>query len=210
MHDTHSIHDQWNIDTRDSFRSLTSSNGSVDEQQDSFAWHLKQVGHLSRREFDRIDLPVLIDQLTLHANHHVFQCRSLLRDMMQFLILLSSAPAAGGDIRSHWKQELSFRRIQFQAVLRRNPSILCFLPAILRFGWHSARHYAAMDLNSCSYLPAHVREVVLEGEKPLGNWSERLTARCPWSLAEIVGFDPNNRYEALTDSFSLPFTEPAH
>ena len=204
------LHEQWNIDTRETFRCLTREIDTVDENYDSFAWHLKQVGHLSRREFEQVDLPALIDELTRQANDRVFQCRSFLRDMLQFLILLSTAPAAGDDTRTHWKQELAYRRIQFQSVLQRNPSILRFLPAIKRYAWNSARQYAAMDLNSGNYLPKHVRDIVLQGEKPLGNWIERLTYSCPWSLPEIVGFDPNNQYDALTDAYSLPFDDSTH
>ena len=209
MHIISAFHDQWKFDTRDSYRMLTRNHDTVDPSQDSFAWHLKQIGHLSRREFDQIDLKSLIDELTQDANIHVFQCRSHYGDIVQHLILLSTAPGATADACTHWKQEISLRRIQFQSIVRRNPSIRLFLPAIFKYGWLIGRMHAVMTLSSGDYIPHEIRQEVLTAERVAGDWNERLTSSCPWSPAQVVGYDATDRFDALTDSYALPFAEPS-
>ena len=209
MHVLSSYHDRWKIDTRDSFRTLCRNADSINNDHDPFAWLLKQAGHLNRREFDHIDLPKLIDHLTDEANRRAFLIRGCFRDIVHHLILLSTAPEADAEVRTNWKREVSFQRIKFQSILRKNPSLRRFLPAIYNFGWAAGRMQASMDLSSGNYLNPEIRQEVLQSESVLGDWSERLTTRCPWSPSQVVGFDPDDPHEALTDSYALPFDEPS-
>ena len=209
MHVLSAYHDHWKIDTRDSFRTLCREHDAVNNDRDPFAWLLKQAGHLNRREFDQVDLPKLIDHLTDEANRRAFLIRGCFRDIVQHLILLSTAPEADAEVRTNWKREVSFQRIKFQSILRKNPSLRRFLPAIYNFGWAAGRMHASMDLSSGSYLDPEIRQEVLQSESVLGDWSERLTTRCPWSPSQVVGFDPDDPHDALTDSYALPFDEPS-
>ena len=130
--------------------------------------------------------------------------------MVQFLILLSTAPGASIDNHIHWKQQLSIRRIQFQTTIRKNPSIRRFLDAIYQFGWDAGRLDAIRNLSSGSYISNDIRHEVLTAERVAGPWEERLTTRCPWSPVQIISYDPANPYDALTNSYELPFEVNLH
>lgn len=207
MHIISAFHDQWKRDTREPIRSLTCALDPIDKDQDYFAWLLKNAGHLNRSEFDQIDRITLIDELTRHANDQAFRIRSQYSDMVQYLILLSTAPAAGSDARTVWKQQLSMRRILFQSILRKNPSIRQFLPAIFQYGWSTGRMNAIRELSSGSYLDGAIRQEVLTAERVAGPWEERLTYYCPWTPEQIISFDPSNPHDALTNSYELPFED---
>ena len=209
MHVLSAYHDHWKNATRDSFRTLSHEHQPVNNELDTFAWLLKQAGHLNRREFDQIDLPHLIDHLTDEANRHAFRIRGCFRDIVQHLILLSTAPEADAEVRTTWKRKISFERIVFQSILRKNPSLRQFLPAIYSFGWAAGRMHASMELSSGNYLDASIRQEVLQSERVMGDWFERLTHHCSWSPAQVVGFDPSDPHDALTDSYALPFDEPS-
>ena len=203
-----SAHHQFQIDTRADLEILHHNEQAVSEQLDAFAWRLKQAGHLSRREFDQIDRRTLIDVLTNDANQQVFCLRSRCSDVVELLLLLSTAPAAGKEALDKWKSDLSFRRIQFSKILSRNPSMRRFLRATLSFGWRVGRLYAAMQLQGGHYISGDVRQEVLMAESVAGDWINRLPHVCPWSPTQILGYDASNPHDVLTDPHSLPFDEP--
>ncbi len=205
----HKAHDQWNLDTGKPIQSMLRSEQTVSSSEDRFAWHLKQAGHLCRREYDQLDAAQLADELIRYSNEQLFLCRSHCRDVVKVLLLLANASSTDSKARTEWKRDLVFRRVQISQLLRSNPSMKEFLPAILSFAWHVGRMYAAMDLHSGHYLPLDRRYRILKAERLAGNWNSRLPFHCPWRPSEILGYDPSNTGEALTDPRSLPFEEPA-
>ncbi len=201
-------HDRWKIDTRDDLEALINNDQPVSHEQDSVAWHVKQAGHLARREFDRIDLPTLIDVLTDTANKKLFHARSRCCDIIETLLVLCYAPEAGNDTRTDWKRDLSCSRIQFSKILGRSPSLRRFLRPMLAYGWFVGRMNAAMQLSAGHYLPIEIRQEVLQSERLSGDWIERLPAQCPWSPVDILGYGAADPHAVLNDSYSLPFEGP--
>lgn len=203
-----SAHHQWQIDTRADLEILNHNEQAVSEQIDAFAWRIKQAGHLSRGEFDKIDRPTLIDVLTNDANQQIYCLRSRCCDIVELLLLLSKAPAADKEYLDKWKADLSLRRIQFSKILSRNPSMRLFLKATLNFGWRVGRMYAAMQLQGGHYISGDVRQEVLMAESVAGDWINRLPLACPWSPTQILGYGASNPHDVLTDPHALPFDEP--
>ena len=203
-----SSHHQFEIDTRADLEVLNHNEHAVSEQVDAFAWRIKQSGHLSRGEFDKIDRPTLIDVLTNDANQQLYCLRSRCCDIVELLLLLANAPAADKEALGKWKSELSLRRIQFSKILSRNPSMRRFLKATLNFGWRVGRMYAAMQLQGGHYISGDVRQEVLMAESVAGDWINRLPHACPWSPIQILGYDASNPHDALTNPNSLPFDDP--
>ena len=158
----HTAHDKWNLDTSKPIQSMLRSEQTVSSSEDRFAWHLKQAGHLCRREYDQLDAAQLADELIRYSNEQLFLCRSHCRDVVKVLLLLANASSADSEARTEWKRDLVFRRVQIQQLLRSNPSMKEFLPAILSFAWHVGRMYAAMDLHSGHYLPLDRRYHILK------------------------------------------------
>ena len=185
-----SAHHQWQIDTRADLEILNHNEQAVSEQLDAFAWRLKQAGHLSRREFDRVDRNTLIDVLTNDANQQVFCLRSRCRDVVELLLLLSTAPAADKEALDKWKSELSLRRIQFSKILSRNPSMRRFSAGHpqLRMG-ASAACTPPCSSTAGHYIPGDVRQEVLMAESVAGDWINRL----PHSLPLEPHSDPRLR-----------------
>ena len=76
------------------------SEQTVSSSEDRFAWHLKQAGHLCRREYDQLDAAQLADELIRYSNEQLFLCRSHCRDVVKVLLLLANANEALTDPRS--------------------------------------------------------------------------------------------------------------
>ena len=203
-----SSHHQFEIDTRADLEVLSHNEHAVCEQVDAFAWRIQQAGHLSRGEFDKIDRPTLIDVLTNDANQQLYCLRSRCCDIVELLLLLTNAPAADKEYLDKWKADLSLRRIQFSKILSRNPSMRQFLKATLNFGWRVGRMYAAMQLHGGFFVAGEIRQEVLMAERLCGDWINRLPLSCPWSPAQILGYDASSPHDALTDPHALPFDDP--
>ena len=175
---------------------------------DRFAWLLQQFGFFNRNQVDQIDRTNLANDLYESACEHLNDLRSHIRELIKTLLLICHAPAADKTTLVAWRHQVSDHRDAITVLLTNNPSLKSFLPAVIRIAWITGRSSAARSLDNGKYLHREIRALVLRKQSSLAQWKHRLPADCPWTLIEILAYDPNDPNDYLHDSFYLPFARP--
>ncbi len=131
-------------------------------EQDFYTWVQQQTNLLSKKQFDQLDLPHLIEELEDLGKRHYDQLESRLMQLMAHLLKWQV---------QYWKRTNSWRsaiRVQRTAIaklLRRNPGLKSRLEEAMRESWEEARDLA-----------------IIETDLP----DEQFPEACPFSLEEIL------------------------
>ena len=199
---------QWNEKSQPLIDALTRSTKHDLHHNDRFAWHLQQFGRLDRDEIDQVERTHLASELYEIATDQLNDLRSRTREVMKTLLLIWLAPAADKTTLVEWRHQLADHREAIAVSLTNNPSLRPFLPAIIEIAWKTARGSAARALDNCNFVHREIRSLVLRKQRTLRKWKHRLSAECPWTLIEILAYDPNDPNDYLLDARYLPFVEP--
>lgn len=196
---------KWHDQSEPLIEALTRSAKESLHHNDRFAWLLQQFGSLDRNEIDQVERTHLASELYEIATDQLNDLRSRIREVMKTLLLIWLAPAAEKTTLVEWRHQLADHREAIAVLLTNNPSLRPFLPAIIEIAWKTARGSAARALDNCNFVHREIRSLVLRKQRTLRKWKHRLSAECPWTLIEILAYDPN---DYLLDARYLPFVEP--
>ncbi len=177
--------------------------------RDSLAWYLQQTGLLVRGELDQLDLTNIINHFDRMASDLIRSWLDHCSEVHHMLLLLWTAPAADAITRVEWNDSLGKHRLDMERLLRNNPSMKPFVPAMVDFAWHGGRYRAVLTMNQLLYVHPPKRNKILELQREKGDWKNRLPQNCPWNAVDIVGYDPDNDREHLSDPCFLPFYDPS-
>ena len=181
----------WERATKPLLKQLTQSDEDDLSNSDVFAWMLQQAGRLKRGEIEKAEISVIIAIFMDQALGLLREGRFQLREMMKILLILCSSPSVNGRQRPSMLDDLRNHRYMIQTLLRDNPSITLFLRDMIRFAWHGARTGAVHTL-SLRYKNV--------------NWERQIPSDCPWSVAQILAYDPFDKNDYLVHSKSIPPT----
>ena len=181
----------WDRATKPLLKQLTQSDEGDLSNSDVFAWLLQQAGRLKRGEIEKAEISVIIAIFMDQALGFLREGRFQLREMMKTLLILCSSPTVNGRQRPSALDDLRNHRFMIQSLLRDNPSITLFLRDMIRFAWRGARTGAVHTL-SLRYTNV--------------NWERQIPSDCPWSVAQILAYDPFDKNDYLVHSKSIPPT----
>ena len=181
----------WERATKPLIQQLTQSDQEDLSNSDVFAWMLQQAGRLQRGEIDKAEINVIIATFMDQALGLLREGRFHLREVMKTLLILCSSPTVNPRQRPGLLDDLRNQRFMIQSLLRDNPSITMFLRDMIRFAWQGARSGAVHTL---SMRYANV------------NWERQIPDDCPWSVTEILAYDPFDNNDYLVHSKSIPPT----
>lgn len=181
----------WDRATKPLLKQLTQSDEGDLSNSDVFAWMLQQAGRLKRGEIEKAEISVIIAIFIDQALGFLREGRFQLREMMKTLLILCSSPTVNGRQRPSALDDLRNHRFMIQSLLRDNPSITLFLRDMIRFAWRGARTGAVHTL-SLRYTNV--------------NWERQIPSDCPWSVAQILAYDPFDKNDYLVHSKSIPPT----
>ncbi len=199
---------KWHDQSEPLIEALTRSTKENLHHNDRFAWLLQQFGRLDRNEIDQVERTHLASELYEIAGSQLNDLRSRIREVMKTLLLIWLAPAADKTTLVEWRHQLADHREAITVLLTNNPSLRPFLPAVIEIAWKTARGSAARALDNCNFVHREIRSLVLRKQRTLRKWKHRLSGECPWTLIEILAYDPNDPNDYLLDARYLPFVEP--
>ena len=192
--------EEWNLHSEPLIEALTRSDKQGLHHNDRFAWLLQQFGRLDRDELDQVERSHLASELYESATTQLNDLRFRIREVMKTLLLIWLAPAADKTTLVEWRHQLADHREAIAVLLTNNPSLRQFLPAIMKLAWINARGSAARALDNCHFVHREIRPLVLRKQRSLLKWKHRLSVDCPWTLIEILAYDPNDPNDYLHDS----------
>ncbi len=168
---------------------LTESDKSNLSDSDLFAWLLQQHGRLKRGEIEKAEISVIVAIFMDQALELLSEGRYQLRELMKTLLILCSSPTVNSRQRPSALDEVQNHRWFIQTLLRDNPSITLILHDMIRFAWRGARTGAVHTL---SIRHDHVY------------WERQLPEDCPWTVPQILAYDPFDKDDYLLHSKTLP------
>jgi hypothetical protein len=137
-------------------------------EQDFYAWTQAQAALLEGRQFDALDLPHLVEEITSLGKSEQRQLYDRLIVLLTHLLKLHlAAQALPQDLERAgrgWRTTVKTQRLRVQKVLRENPSLKPTVPDDLADAYAVARLEAAGDLaldeaalpQTCPWTPAQV------------------------------------------------------
>ena len=198
---------QWHDKADPLIEALTRSTKYGLHHNDRFAWLLQQHGRFNRNETDQADLANLANELYETAAAQLNDLRSRIREVIKTLLLIRYAAAADKTTLVQWQRQLAEHRETIAALLTNSPSLRPFLQPTIEIAWKVARGSAARALNNCNFVHREIRCLVLAKQRSLPKWELRLAIDCPWTLIEILAYDPNDPNDYLLDAHYLPLVE---
>ena len=179
----------WKRATNPLLKQLAQSGKDNLSELDLFAWLLQQAGRLERGEIERAELNTIIALFMDQAHQLLRDGRHYCRYILRLLLLLCAAPEADSRTRPTWRDQLRSNRFLMQTLLGENPSITLFVRDMIHYAWSGARSDAVLALAS---------------RNRNGRPAPPLPQDCPWSAAEIFGFDPFDTNDVLIDGKAVP------
>ena len=134
-------------------------------EQDFYTWVHQQSNILRQGQFDRLDLPHLIEELTDLGNRHYDQLESRL---IQLVAHLLKWQVQYWRLSNSWRATIRVQRTSIDKLIRRNPGLKSRLNEALAESWSEARDFA-----------------IAETDLPDDNFPKS----CPFSLEEIMNPD---------------------
>jgi uncharacterized protein DUF29 len=118
--------------------------------QDFYAWTQEQAALLEGRQFDALDIPNLVEEITSLGKSEQREIYNRLRRLLTHLLKLhTAAHALPQDLERAgrgWRTTVKVQRLEVQKVLRENPSLTPTVPSELADAYTVARIEAAGDL----------------------------------------------------------------
>jgi hypothetical protein len=141
-------------------------------EQDFYAWTQEQAALLEARQFDALDIPNLVEEITSVGKSEQRQLYDRLIVLLEHLLKLAVAheqfPGMYEHNRRGWRASCRTQRLRLAKVLRDNPSLTPTVPAEL------ADAYAVARVDAASAL-----EIDEDAGPP----------QCPWTPDEVLAAD---------------------
>lgn len=136
-------------------------------EKDFYAWIYKQVNLLQNKEFDKLDMVNLIEEIESLGRSYKKSLQSHLTVLIQHILKNTFTPDMKGNSRS-WDVTIFHTRKSILKLIKESPSLKGLLPEILEESFRDAREYAIIETGS-----SYIREDLFPEE-------------CPWTLNEIL------------------------
>ena len=150
---------------------------------DAWAWSREQADALRRRDVDAIDWENVIEEIEDVGNRHSDAWASHCRNVISHLLKIEHSGAA--EAVEHWRKEIVAWRREMYGKLYEYPGMKSSLTELLDRAWRLGRGDAVQALAEQAGPEDWVAE-----KRSLRSWQGRLPLECPYSLEEIVGYDP--------------------
>jgi hypothetical protein len=141
-------------------------------ETDFYAWTQEQARLLDARQFDALDIPHLVEEITSLGKSEQRELYSRLSVLLTHLLKLHhTALERPEDLRRAgrgWRATVTTQRLGVAKILRDNPSLRLTIPAELADAYAVARVEAA---------------AALEME------DATIPETCPWTAAQVLGAD---------------------
>ena len=138
-------------------------------ETDFYAWTQEQARLLDARQFDALDIPHLVEEITSLGKSEQRELYSRLSVLLTHLLKLHYAalerPEALRRARRGWRATVTTQRLGVAKILRENPSLRPIIPAELADAYAVARVEAA---------------AALEME------DTRMPETCPWRATQVL------------------------
>lgn len=140
-------------------------------RQDFYAWTQAQAALLDARQFEALDLPHLIEELTSLGNSEKQQFYSrftvLLTHLLKLHLAARTRPQDLSRAGRGWRATVKTQRLGMAKVLRANPRLRPVVPEEIADAYEASRVEAAAALEveedtlppTCPWIPAQVMDV---------------------------------------------------
>ena len=156
---------------------------------DVWTWSRTQVAALRRGDWGALDLQNVIEEIEDVGNRHSDAWTSFCTNVISHLLKIEYS-GSGEDFR-HWREEIEAWRDSMFDVLTDSPGIKHELSGLLAKAWKRGRRDAVRE------LVQHGGAVEAAVEKRLRrSWELQLPQECPYTLAEIAGYEPLDKQAA--------------
>jgi hypothetical protein len=141
-------------------------------ETDFYAWTQEQARLLDARQFDALDIPHLVEEITSLGKSEqrelYHRLRTLVEHLLKLVLAAQYTPQALERAGRGWRTTVKTQRLEVAKVLRTNPSLRPTVPAEL------ADAYAVARLEATAALEI-----------------EEATASdtCPWTAAQVLDAD---------------------
>ena len=141
-------------------------------QTDFYAWTQEQARLLDARQFDALDVPNLVEEITSLGKSEqrelYHRLSSLLAHLLKFALAAQHSPQDLRRAGRGWRATVKTQRLGVAKVLRENPSLRTTVSAELADAYAIARIEAAAALEM---EEATIQEI------------------CPWTAAQVLDVD---------------------
>jgi uncharacterized protein DUF29 len=138
-------------------------------ETDFYAWTQEQARLLDARQFDALDIPHLVEEITSLGKSEQRELYSRLSVLLTPLLTLRyAALARPEDLRRAgrgWRATVTTQRLSMAKILRENPSLQPTIPAEL------ADAYAVAQVEAATALEME---------------DARMPETCPWSAVQVL------------------------
>jgi hypothetical protein len=149
---------------------MTSNGGLYDT--DFYAWTQEQAALLEARQFDALDIPNLVEEITSLGKSEQRELANRLSPLLEHLLKLTIAaqrlPHDLSRAGRGWRATVKTQRLRAAQILRDNPSLRPTMPRALADAYEVARVNAATALD------------IEEDTVPLA---------CPWTSQQVLDAD---------------------
>ena len=157
--------------------------------RDGFSWGLQQAKALRQRDLEAIDWENVAEEIESYSRQQRSRWRSHCQWAIELLLVIEHSVDTNRVDLQRWLRELALCRCEMAEVIEDNPGLKEHFGNMLQRAWSHARERAVSQLelrDSDSFpVPKGCRRY----------WEGILPRQCPYSLAEIAGYDP------LVDAF---------
>ncbi len=154
--------------------------------KDPWTWACRQSKALRERNFDAVDWESVIEEIEGVVEdarqEWMWNCATAIEYILRIEYGASDQPL--------WKLwlKVSACRLEMYLTLRQNFGMRVTLSELLRRAWHYGRQSAVQSF-ALHYAPNDLSKVLLLTSE----WDDRLPKDCPYSITDIVGYDPLDR-----------------
>lgn len=134
-------------------------------ERDFYKWALTQVDLLKKKEFSKLDIEHIIEEIEGLSRSDKRSLKNYLTVLLQHLLKTTYVPEQKGNSNS-WQATIFNCRRGIKSLLKDSPSLKNELNKNFEECYEAAREMATLETNS------------LEDKFPIA---------CPWSLKEVMG-----------------------
>ena len=154
--------------------------------RDLYFWSREQAAALRRRDSGAIDWDNVTEEIESLGSEQEHRWTSLAARTVEHLLKIQHWHGAQASTLFKWRHEVRTWRSGMARVIRKNPSLQGAYGELQELAWHDGRHDAIEGLVEVgTAIEGESRAKYLRRE-----WQLRIPEQCPWSLEEIVGYDP--------------------
>lgn len=132
-------------------------------EDDFVLWVETQAKLLRNRDFERLDIVNLLDEIEGIAGHLCMQLENQMVILLQHLLNCRVQPTQTGK---GWPTVIRRERREMALLLKQSPSLRRTLPEVVAYAYPHA---------------------VIEAADDTGFAADRFPAECPWTVGEILG-----------------------